>query len=383
MQRFSVSQKRQPTVGATVPGRPQIANLCGYLYKIGVPRATEGGRPYMKLSLLFLLILLTFALTGCRVRLIDVITEPETVYEPQPQEIVETPPPLIDEEYEPEPPEEEPSDPGAPEPPEPEPPEPEEPSAPPEETVEPIIEALAHETTEVPRDDTPYNGIAAGYYDAPVLVDELEETDIPYVTIEDLSPEAAGDTTLDTDSDGTLGLILDHHTGVLSRGLGSLFECQRLCVYFEHLADFHTVNHSSLQHALIVDSGGFNAAARRGSDALIVDADWVQRRNPAVIIRTVGSDILGRSITDTNRAQALRNEIFDRPGFENVNAVLDRRVLLLSEELLHSYEGRLIAKLHIAHAMYPTLFADVNLAELYWEIAAAGGGDYTMGIFAF
>jgi len=331
---------------------------------------------------------LIFALSGCRVRLIDVIPELETLYEPQ--QTVEPPPP-IEEEYEPDPLEEpsdseepEPPEPERPEPerPEPEPPEPEEPSDPTEEIFEPVIEALAYEPIEVPRDNTPY-GLAAGDYDTPVLIEEPEETDIPYVTIEDPSPEAAGDTTLDDVGEGTLGLILDHHTSVLNRGLGSLFECQRLYVYFEHMADFHTVNRSSPQHALITDSGGFNAAARRGNDALIVDADWVQRRNPAVIIRTVGSDILGRNITDTSRAQALRNEILDRPGFESINAILDRRVLLLSEELLQSYEGRLIAKLHIAHAMYPTLFADVNLAELYQEIAAAGGGDYTNGFFAF
>jgi len=327
---------------------------------------------------------LILALSGCRVRLIDVISEPEMIYEPQPQEIVETPPPPIDEEYEPEPPEEEPSDPEPEfEPTEPEPPEPEEPSDPIEETIQPIIEALAYEPIEVPRDETPYNGIAVGYYDAPVLVDEPEAPDTPYVTIQDPSPEAAGDATLDADGEGTLGLIIDRHTGVLNRGLGSLFECQRLYVYFEHLADFHTVNRSSPQHALIIDSGGFNAATRRGNNALVVDTEWVQRRNPAVIIRTVNSDILGRNITDTNRAQATRNEILDRPGFENISAVLNRRVLLLSEELLQSDEGRLIAKLHIAHAMYPTLFADVNLAELYQEIAAAGGGDYTSGIFVF
>jgi len=313
---------------------------------------------------------LFFALTGCRVRLIDVVSEPESMYEPQLQEIIETPPP-VDAEYEPDIPTEQSTDPE----------DPEEPTDFAEAIFEPVIEALAYEAIEVPRDDT-LDGLTAGNYEAPVLVEIPDEPYVPYITIEDPSPEAAGDTTLDTDGDGTLGLVLDHHAGILNRGLGSLFECQRLYVYFEHLADFYTVNRSSPQHALIIDSGGFNAAARRGNDALIVDADWVQRRNPAVIIRTVSPDILGRNITDTSRAQALRNEILERPGFENIHAILDRRVLLLSEELLQSYEGRLIAKLHIAHAMYPTLFADDNITEFYREIAAAGGVDYTIGIFA-
>ncbi|MCL1787552.1 MAG: hypothetical protein FWG38_06160, partial [Defluviitaleaceae bacterium] len=135
-------------------------------------------------------------------------------------------------------------------------------------------------------------------------------------------------------------------------------------------------------HDLIIDSGGFNAAGRRGSDALTVDAAWVQRQNPSLIIRTVPADILGPGITDTSRAQSLRADILDRPGLEGVNAVIHRQVLLLSEALLQTDTGRLIAKLHIAQAMYPTLFTDVNLADLYSDIAGAGGTDYTRGVFA-
>jgi hypothetical protein len=151
----------------------------------------------------------------------------------------------------------------------------------------------------------------------------------------------------------------------------------------EHLTDFQTINRASPLHALIIDSGGFNAAGRRGNDALTVDAAWVQRQNPSLIIRTVPSDILGPGVTDTGRAQNLRASILDRPGLEGVNAILHRQVLLLSEALLQTDEGRLIAKLHIAQAMYPTLFTDINLTELYDEIAGAGGADYTRGIFAF
>ena len=353
---------------------------------------------FTKVILLMACIIMMFSLSGCRVRIIEVAAVAETEYEP---ELDITEPPTEPELYEPEeptPPEPEEPTPEEPTPPEPEEPTPEEPTPPPpeeptpdnptpdppteiiEETITPVIEALAYEPIEVPRDDT-QPGLEPGYDYAPVLT-EAPEYDATYVTIQDPSPEAAGDTTLDDKGEGILGLIMDHHTGVLNRGLGSLFECQRLYVYFEHLADFHTVNRSSPLHGLIIDSGGYNAAARRGNESLIVDAAWVQRQNPAVIIRTVSSDILGHNITDTSRAATLRNEILERYGFEGVSAVINRRVLLLSEELLQSYEGLLIAKLHIAHAMYPTLFSDLNLTELYREISSAGGTEFTTGIFA-
>ena len=106
------------------------------------------------------------------------------------------------------------------------------------------------------------------------------------------------------------------------------------------------------------------------------------RRNPAVIIRLVDSATLGRNVADTTRAAAIRDEILTREGFEGMSAVIHRQVLLLSEELLISDEGRLIAKLHIAQIMYPTLFADVSIADVYWQLAEAGAV-YTVGVFAF
>jgi len=340
---------------------------------------------FIILSLLILL-----SLSGCRQRIIDVVAEPEIEYTP-PENIVppqipdpppelEQPEPSTEDITEPTPEPQEPDQPELPEQEDTPPPEPPENENIPEAPPTPIIEPLAQNPIQTPAYDTTTD-TAPGYQETPTLVEEIEDT--TYVTIEDPSPEAVGDTTLDADGEGTLGLLLDHHVGILNRGLGSLFECQRLYVYFEHLTDFHTINRSSPEHSLIIDSGGFNAAARRGNESLIVDEAWVQRQNPAVIIRTASSGILGSNVTDTNHATTLRNEILERPGFENVNAIIHRRVLLLSEELLRSYEGRLIAKLHIAHAMYPTLFGDVNLRELYAEIAAAGGRDYTSGIFAF
>ena len=318
--------------------------------------------PYIRIMLLT--IVFALSLSACRVRLIDVAldTEPTqetTTTEPEPLK-PEPPPPTL--------PEQEPET---------------ETETTPNEIVEevyaPTIEPMAYDPIETPTEEEP-GGYTAGYYTAPILIEELPYT--PQVTIE-TPTNAPGETTLDDDGDGTLGLIIDRYTGILNSGLGSLFECQRLYVYFEQLAAFHTVNRLSPEHMLIIESGGYNVASRRGNDALIVYADWVQRRNPAVIIKSVSSDILGQNVTSTSRAEATRQEILTRPGLEGVNAVLHRRVLLISEELLLSEEGRLIAKLHIAHAMYPTLFSDVDMSGLYRQVAATGGADYTSGIFTF
>jgi len=245
-----------------------------------------------------------------------------------------------------------------------------------EQTLTPTIDSLSQALLQIPTHPA-QDGYTPGANHIHTITSDLSALAIE---IEIPSP-AAGETTLDNDGEGTLGLIIDRYTGLLNSGLGSLFECQRLYVYLENLAPFETVNRNSPEHALITQSGGHNVAARRSSDALTVDAQWLQRRNPAVIIRIVTPDILGTNVTAATAANAARQEILTRPGLEGVTAVLHRRILLLSEELLATDEGRLIAKLYIAHAMYPSLFADVNLREIAEQIRDTGGPDFTNGVF--
>lgn len=244
-----------------------------------------------------------------------------------------------------------------------------------QETETPIIDPLSELYIAIPIEHG-HNAYSPGSATPPAIADPGDII----ITVE--SPMTMeGETTLDDDGEGTLGLIIDRYTGLLNSGLGSLFDCQRLYVYVERLTPFETINRNSPEHTLITQSGGHNVAARRGNDALIVDAEWLQRRNPAIFIRIVDASTLGANIISPAAAQATRNEIISREGLANITAILHRRIVLLSEELLATDEGRLIAKLHIANAMYPSLFADINLAEMHEHIRDAGGPDFTRGIF--
>ena len=355
-------------------------------YGTRVTHAMLPTRMGAKAALIFIMSAVFFAGTGCRMRVME-ITATFEYYEGT--ALHEPPPESLQDIQEPEPYQEDEQDKDEPDY------QPEQPQHAQEEyhsqaipPSEPSTQEQATECdiVEVPHDYPQYQDGAGEYasdaYSSPVL-DDVYTTDESYITIEELSPYVAGDTTLDAGGSGTLGLILDSNTGMLSRGIGSLFECQRLYVYFEHLQDFVTVNRNSYAHRLIVDAGGFNAAARRGNDSLVVDASWIVRQNPSLIIRTVSANVLGANIADTTYAMAMRGSILEREGLENVSAVLNRQVLLLSEELLHTDEGLLVAKLHIANAMYPELFADIAIADILADIYAAGGQNFLVGVFHF
>ena len=229
----------------------------------------------------------------------------------------------------------------------------------------------------------PNEGAGAGGTEniAAVEQENLEEPE-DYIT-ETLEADIGDDEeAAQADTGGALGII-DLYTNLLAEGRGALFECQRVYVYFELIEDYRTVNRSSAEHALIIGAGGYNLAERLRDDMLTVEDSWVIRRNPALIIKVVGADILGAGITDVSAAATMRDSLSARPGWDGVNAVIEGNILLISSQLLATDEGQLIAKLYIARAMYPTLFSDINISAFYQQLKDAGGTDFTDGIYAY
>ena len=183
------------------------------------------------------------------------------------------------------------------------------------------------------------------------------------------------------DEGGAVGVIIDESAQFLRAGLGALYECEKGYVYIEGVADYVTAARGSAMHSLVVEAGGYNVAEKLQGAAPVVEADWVLRKNPNVIVKCV--DSLGAGVTSSAAAQATIALLTSRPGWENIGAVMSRTIVLLSEELLKTEEGRLLAKLYIAEAMYPTLFAQKSIAKIAEELAAAGGKSFMDGLYVY
>ena len=195
--------------------------------------------------------------------------------------------------------------------------------------------------------------------------------------------DSSGNTNLTDDGENAVGVIIDSYTKLLSRSLGSLYECEKGYIYFECTADYLTVNRSSVEHKLVTESGGYNVAEKLGNNALTVDSGWVLRKNPTVMIKCVSSDILGKNVTNTGSAEAVADEIFSRSGLEGAGFIINRNLCLISEELLATDDGCLLAKIYIANAIYPSLFSEVDITAFCEQIREAGGADYTNGIYVY
>ncbi len=168
---------------------------------------------------------------------------------------------------------------------------------------------------------------------------------------------------------------------LLEDRLGTLYECKRLNAYFEMPADCLTVHRSSQEHTLLIGAGVYDVSARLLEQNLTVDDGWIGRKDPQLIVKVVGRDVLGSGVADTAAALAVRTGLLARPGWTSIDAVRGGRILLISEELFEAPHLRLAAMLMIAKEAYPSLFADVDPDEALRQLAEEATGSAPAGVY--
>ena len=174
-----------------------------------------------------------------------------------------------------------------------------------------------------------------------------------------------------------------YYQTLLDDRLGSLFECERIYVYWETSTDYTTVFKTSAEHRLILHAGAYDVSAKLMEDNLIVDDGWVERKNPGMVVKVVSAGALGGGVQSTATAAATRDALLTRAGWSELDAARNGRVLILSEELLATQAGRTAATVYLAKTMYPALFEDVDAGEALRLLTEEARGSAASGIFVF
>ena len=174
---------------------------------------------------------------------------------------------------------------------------------------------------------------------------------------------------------------LTYYTVLLRDRLGTLFECKRLNVYWETAEDHVTVFKRSVEHELILTAGAYDVSARLLEENLRVDDGWIARKDPQVIVKVVGGDVLGRGVDGDAAAKSVRDGLFARPGWADIDAVKRGRVLLLSEEMLTAPHLRTAAALAVAKTAYPDLFEDTPIDEALRMLTEEATGAPPEGVY--
>ena len=225
------------------------------------------------------------------------------------------------------------------------------------------------------------NGASASGEDpdetAAKLNERAEQTAMQTVTAESAERKGVSEDAEAADS------AMTYYTVLLETRTGSLFECQRLNVYWETAEDHVTVFKTSPEHQLILNAGAYDVSSRLLEENLHVDDGWIGRKNPGVIVKTVNRGVLGTGVASTGAAGKIYSELLSREGWSELDAIRNRRVLLLSEELLETPYFQVSAMLMIARTAYADQFADVDMEQALEMLAEEASGCIPNGIYYF
>lgn len=176
---------------------------------------------------------------------------------------------------------------------------------------------------------------------------------------------------------------LTYYTVLLRERTGALYECKREYVYWETKEDHVTIFRTSQEHEMILEAGTYDVSARLLQENLRVDDGWIARKNPGVIVKIVGADILGHRAAGTGAAQQVYNALLRREGWDGIDAVRNGRIVILSEEMLQAPHLRVMAELIIAKAANPESFADTETGTAFEKLSEEATGSLPAGIYYY
>lgn len=159
---------------------------------------------------------------------------------------------------------------------------------------------------------------------------------------------------------------------------------ERVRVYIEGYQDYHSAGRNTGWAQQTTLAGGINLAENLIGEYPEVSAEWVLKENPDVIVKAVSGSkkIFGYTINDTEQARQLQEKIMSRSGWNTINAVKNKRVYLLSGDLI-SGPRYIIAVAWLAKQFYPHIFKDLNPQEIHREYMETFQGIQYHGVWAY
>lgn len=142
-------------------------------------------------------------------------------------------------------------------------------------------------------------------------------------------------------------------------------------VYWEIYTDYKTVGKDSPGDHLLKLSGVSNVAGLEPTSYPQISDEWLLEADPDMIVKLIPAtkSVMGPFVEDPAAVEAVYGDILRRPGWENIRAVREGKVLILHAALSTTPLGMAITPLFIAKTAYPERFADIDPNEkLAWML---------------
>jgi iron complex transport system substrate-binding protein len=110
-------------------------------------------------------------------------------------------------------------------------------------------------------------------------------------------------------------------------------------------------------------------------------------RNPQIILKMVAqysdtaSTPSGYGATDTSRMEELRIDIMSRPGFDDIDAVENERIYLITSDASSVHPS--IFNSYVAKWLHPELFEDIDPVAIHEEWLQSFLGIEYQGVYAY
>lgn len=162
---------------------------------------------------------------------------------------------------------------------------------------------------------------------------------------------------------------LTHYKDIIAARTALIPEEKRMRVYYESYTNYKSVGPGTGGNEDIELAGCINVMAGSRQTYPEVSDEWILEQNPDLIVKTSSTTAgrLGRLVTDDRAARREYERLVSRTGWSGLDAVKNRRLLIISSDLDNSVTGILA----IAKTAYPALFADLDPLAIDAEIQRA------------
>ena len=121
------------------------------------------------------------------------------------------------------------------------------------------------------------------------------------------------------------------YNSLIDERLKNIKEEDRVKVYYEGYTDYKSANSTTGGHQLVTSAGGINIAADESTEYPEISDEWVLEQNPQAVVKLVSNtkNILGPNVTDSAAAEEVYNNLISRPGWSELQAVKDGKVIIV------------------------------------------------------
>lgn len=155
------------------------------------------------------------------------------------------------------------------------------------------------------------------------------------------------------------------HLLYIADRVNTIKPAEKVRVYLESYQTYQAESPRDPAHDPVLECGGINIFADASVKNPLVSAEAVVTGNPDIIIKNITSQYCprGYGVTDPAALAALRAEIMNRPGWQQINAVKNGRVYIISTDTRSIHPS--IYNSYLVKWFYPAMFPDLKPANNY------------------